>query len=819
MLPYTHKPLRVLLALSILTTTVGGCAGLPRIDPTGQRFLIFPDEYPPIATTPPGGVLTPAPGGAVALAPTTVVPNSTAPPALTDGFLPGTPGSTVTTDMLGRPVVVGPAVGTVVGAPVTAGATPVAVAYGDRLEITPSRILAPVGSEVIVKAGVCNDDGYLLANQRIEWMLGREGAGQIVEVGDRGKHDLGRYPWSVPRKVDANFAIGYTSPYAECLDRGTPDPNDDVEVRRGDAWVSVTSAGEGTSYVTAYAPDVENWQQRTAAATIYWIDAQWAFPPPATVAAGQSHTLTTVVTRQSDGAPVAGWIVRYRVEGGSASLGYGADQTTEMATDSQGRASVVITPTDAQPGTSNIAVEVIRPEQAGVAASPRVTLGSGRTSITWSGMATAPPAIPPIVATPIPSTPPITPSPSTTPPPDSGTPDLDVTIEQITPNPLRVGDTVSFNLTITNRGSATARNVTFVDSFSTGLSHPGAAEGTYAIRSSTTEPLEIAAGGNYSTTVEFQIVAPGTQSHMVSVNADNAAPASRTASINVEGGGSAGGIGVAPSLRVEVLGPLQHNVGEIAQFQIVVENTGTVPATNIQVLNQRDPELSPRVADESYDANLFSTTGQLLWRLAELAPGTRTDFFIQCECVAPAQQACCRVEVNANGLPTALRDEHCTTIRPPISGEVGAPLGGNIPDTGSPAPPSTTPAVDEGLKVEISSTTANPQVQGRFVLSVWITNNSPQTRRNFQLKILIPPQLRADVNNMGSDVAVQPPTQRPDGVELLFGPIAEIAPGGFQSIQIPVDAVQAGVANIYAQRIADGVAPANSQLRIEVIPR
>ncbi len=801
MFPHIERPLRLVLALSLLTTTVGGCAGLPRIDPSGQRFLIFPDEYPQVATVPPGGALP--------LAPTTVVPNSTAPPALTDGFLPGTPGSTVTTDMLGRPIVVGPAIGTVVGSPVSAGATPVAVASGDRLEITPSRILAPVGSEVIVKAGICNNDGYLLANQRIEWMLGREGAGQIVEVGDRGKLDIGRYPWSIPRKVDANFAVGFTSPYAECLDRGTPDPNDDVEVRRGDAWVSVTSAAEGTSYVTAYAPDVENWQQRTAAATIYWIDAQWAFPPPATVAAGQSHTLTTVVTRQSDGAPVAGWIVRYRVEGGSASLGYGADQITEMATDNQGRASVVITPTDAQSGTTNIAVEVIRPEQAGVAASPRVTLGTGLTSITWSGSAT----LPPVGAPSIPTTP-LTPSPpATTPPPATAVPDLEITIDQITPNPLHVGGTVAFTLTITNRGAGPARNVTFIDTFSPGLSHPGAAEGTYAIRSAPSDPLEIAAGGNYSTTVEFQIVAPGRQEHTVSVNADGAVPASKTAYINVEGGGAATGVGAPPTLRIDVLGPLQHNVGEIATFKIVVENTGAVPATNVQVLSQRDPELRPRVADESYDAHLFNTTGQLLWRLAELAPGTRTEFSIQYECVAPAQQACSRAEVNADGLTMVLRGEHCMAIRAPISGNVPAPgIGGT---SGLPADPTG----DQGLNVQIRSTTATPSVQGRFVLSVWIKNDSPETRRNFQMKILIPPQLQADINNIATDVTVQPLVPRAGGVELVFGPIAEIPPGGVASISIPVDAVQPGIATILSQRIADGVAPADSQLRIEVIPR
>ena len=38
------------------------------------------------------------------------------------------------------------------------------------------------------------------------------------------------------------------------LDRGTPTPFDDITVRSGQAWVSLTSATEGTSNVTVFAP-------------------------------------------------------------------------------------------------------------------------------------------------------------------------------------------------------------------------------------------------------------------------------------------------------------------------------------------------------------------------------------------------------------------------------------------------------------------------------------------------------------------------------------------------------------------------------------
>ena len=110
-----------------------------------------------------------------------------------------------------------------------------------------------------------------------------------------------------------------------------------MNINRGDAWISVTSPNEGTSYVTAYMPTVESWDQRRSAATIYWVDVQWTFPPPTIAGSGRSVTLTTTVTRQTNGTPIEGWIVRYALaDGGGALSGGGAGQVVEMRTDARG---------------------------------------------------------------------------------------------------------------------------------------------------------------------------------------------------------------------------------------------------------------------------------------------------------------------------------------------------------------------------------------------------------------------------------------------------------------------------------------------------
>ena len=265
-------------------------------------------------------------------------------------------------------------------------ATPLgsAVPVGRRLlRVTPDRILAPVGSEVVLKAGVCSASGYLLANQRVEWLLSAGGAGQFVDLAERDQVSVMRWIWDTPRKVDNAYAITAASWVPICLDRGTADPSDDVQILKGDAWVSVTSATEGTSHVTAYTPAIDDWNLRRATATIYWVDAQWALPPPAVAEVGRPHVLTTTVARRTNGAPLAGWLVRYEVPSG-ASLGYQGGNVVEVPTDANGRASVEVAPSGATGGNTTVTIAVVRPPQGGADSSPRLEVGRGTTTIIWS---------------------------------------------------------------------------------------------------------------------------------------------------------------------------------------------------------------------------------------------------------------------------------------------------------------------------------------------------------------------------------------------------------------------------------------------------
>src|SRR5688572_26329570 len=141
---------RFLVPLAIACALLdAGCAGLrmprcPRIDPTGERCLVWPKDEAQAAT-----LATVAP-------PATVFPAATA-------TLPAIPGNAVAPPVLTDPVFPQPELPAVAaaapGIPISPVSTQVATPQ-DRLTLTPERILAPVGTEVVLKANICTTEGY-----------------------------------------------------------------------------------------------------------------------------------------------------------------------------------------------------------------------------------------------------------------------------------------------------------------------------------------------------------------------------------------------------------------------------------------------------------------------------------------------------------------------------------------------------------------------------------------------------------------------------------------------------------------------------------
>jgi hypothetical protein len=255
--------------------------------------------------------------------------------------------------------------------------------------LSPQRIVAPVGGEVILLSGICGEDGYLQVGQPLQWMLTPESVGTFIEVGNDDPGLLHRL--AKLERVDkrsGSYAIGVTSTKRSLITRGNLNPADDVPLDKGQTWLSISSPTEGTSRVTVLAPESECWDQRKATATIYWIDARWQFPAAQRVLAGTPVTLSTRVTRAEGTVPARGWTVRYEILNPELAIFAQGGSSVDAVIDQSGNATVELIPVQSAngtfaSGTAAIAMQVIRPggDRDNM---PDLTLGNGQTFVTWS---------------------------------------------------------------------------------------------------------------------------------------------------------------------------------------------------------------------------------------------------------------------------------------------------------------------------------------------------------------------------------------------------------------------------------------------------
>ncbi|MBI2825893.1 MAG: DUF11 domain-containing protein [Planctomycetia bacterium] len=545
--------------------------------------------------------------------------------------------------------------------------------------VAPAKVIAPVGAEVVLVGTVCGPDGNMWANERVEWMLAPGGVGQFVTVERRGVLDAVIRPREAPHKVDNSYVVGATSTRYVALTRGTPTPTDDVPVQRGQAWVSVTSPVEGTSHVTAYAPSVYEWGKRQQTATIYWVDAQWAFPPPANNPVGGRHVFTTTMTRRSDGTPLVGWIVRYEITGGPAA-GFAPDggSVVEVPTNALGQASAEIFEQQPAPGTNNIAIQIIRPADLSGSYGQRLTVANGTTQKTWSTAGS-------------------------------------LTLRTTGPVQATVGSTVEYRVEVANVGALSARQVAVTNPVPAGLTFissnpPAQAQGgrlEYRLG-------DIGAGQAQAITIDFRADRAATISNCATLTAADGVSAQSCATTTVTGTAVP-----TQSLTLTMTGPRTAVVGQDIEFVATVTNRGTAPASGLVIVDR-------------FDAGLEHTTGaDHIERDIDppLAAGESRDIIAPLR-VTRAGQLCNNIEIVSGGVVQA-RATACV-----VATAAGAP-GAVVPGApAAPAPPSTAtppPGAAAGAAAAVAVKTSGPTraTVGRmadFAVQITNTGRAPVTQ-------------------------------------------------------------------------------------------
>ncbi len=304
------------------------------------------------------------------------------------------------------------------------------------LTLTPSVTSAPVGSEVLLIAGVVSADGNYRCNQRLEWFIAQGGVGQFTDIGKNDFVDILLGDYNRPRLVNGVFGIGSTASKEEQVTRGPPAQHEEIAILPGQGWIKITSPIEGISTVTVTAAKIVNPAERTKTATIYWTDATWRFPPPAIDRAGAKHIFTTTVMRQTNQCPCPGWVVKYTITGGPPA-GFSPDgaSSIEVTTDAAGQANAEIFQQTPAHGTNQIGIEVVRPAELPGASGQRMTVGNGSTMQTWTA--------------------------------------ADIGLKMSGPSLAKTGETLNYRLDVSNPGDMPSKNIVVSNALPDGIGYLG----------------------------------------------------------------------------------------------------------------------------------------------------------------------------------------------------------------------------------------------------------------------------------------------------------------------------------------------------------
>ncbi len=682
-----------------------------------------------------------------------------------------------------------------------------------RVDVRPTDVVAPLRAEQVLVASIVDRAGRPLPGRRVEWTL--EGSGSIVEVDERGRLLVRG------AKTDNQHAVGYTEHFERRVVRANS--SDAFTIEPGQSWCVVTSAADGDTRVTAYAPEIPSNGGNRAIVIQHWGEADWTAPPPSAGRPGAEQFLSTSVFRRDNRQPLAGYAVRYRILDGAAAVFLPA-QTTEavVVSNSTGVAPVVVSQTAPQLGRTRIGFDVLR--------AGDVVIGHGETYADWQG--------------------------------------AEVSLSAALPPTAAVGQETPCTLGVNNAGAVDARLLTVRTTIP---------EGCKVVR---TEPQAFQQGQELVWTLGA-VNGRSQRSLQAIFQADHAGTITARASMTTEDGRRddktttcAVTPPLAPKLKVTPTGPESGLVGAPVAYQITVQNEGTGPAKNVTLKAAFDGGLEYADGQTKAETSVGalaageSRTVTLPARAKRVGDAKMSvTAFGDGGLVAPAERSLkvhdARLTLKLSGpqhgyvgQPTLWSLEVCnigdeplnqamvSDILPPGSVFVEATEGGRLQgrevvwNVGSlapkeqkrlgftissprPTPQTTTTATAVARASGIGSATADVrvkadatiavlglpaykmtvedhddpvQVGGRTAYRIRVTNTGSLPGDRVQVTATIPAQMRVRT-------AYGPTMYRVDGGRVTFAPLAALSPGQTLTYIVEVEALKAGEARFRAELI------------------
>jgi uncharacterized repeat protein (TIGR01451 family) len=175
-------------------------------------------------------------------------------------------------------------------------------------------------------------------------------------------------------------------------------------------------------------------------------------------------------------------------------------------------------------------------------------------------------------------------------------------VEHSGPAKVLIGDEVPFVITVTNPGTGIATRVVVEVDVPEGLAHDGG-------REIMSDPFDLRPNESRKIDLVLKAVGPGGIQSVVRAVADSNLQAEHRAQLEV----------LAPELQIGVVGPTRRFLDRPVKYQITLDNPGTAPAQEIELVARLPRGLKFIAADKKgqYDQRQHA----VLWSLEELPAG------------------------------------------------------------------------------------------------------------------------------------------------------------------------------------------------------
>ncbi|MCA9200499.1 MAG: DUF11 domain-containing protein [Planctomycetales bacterium] len=323
-----------------------------------------------------------------------------------------------------------------------------------------------------------------------------------------------------------------------------------------------------------------------------------------------------------------------------------------------------------------------------------------------------------------------------------------LTVEHTAAKTVLLGETVKFNIKISNPGTGVASQVTLEEDVPTGLYHSSGPKLEYevgAIQPGKVRHLELVLKADKPGKVINRLVAKG-EGNLI---------AEDTIELDV----------IAPELKVGIDGPNRRYLDREAKFTVSVANPGTAPAKNVELVAKLPPGL--RFVSTNNSGYFDQGRNAVIWSLTQLPAGEmgKAEFT-----AIPTQMGDFNVRAEGKAeRELADAKEHAVTVE----GIAALYFG----------------LVDQVDPIEVGGETT-------YILTV--ENQGSKTASNVVFLAEVPPGMKP-INGEG------PTNSRVQGQQVLFEPIRSLSPKQKLIYKINVQGVQPGDQKLRVKMVSDDI--------------